>query len=96
LARREWQAYHVGKTSEEAAMPRARKSTAKPAAARSDRQTTGADVKARLIKAALDLAARRGWRHTGMGEIANEAGVPLHEAHAQFGAKPCLLAGFVR
>lgn len=77
-------------------MPRARKSTTKSTTTGPDRQATGPDAKTRLIQAALDLAARQGWRRTGMAEIAREAGLSLAETYAQFRAKPCVLAGFVR
>jgi AcrR family transcriptional regulator len=81
-------------------MPRARKSSAttSPGALQQGGKgsPTGAAPKTRLIEAALQLAAQKGWRHLGMGEIAREAGVPLGEAYAHFHAKPCLLAGFVR
>ncbi|HEX4112270.1 MAG TPA: TetR family transcriptional regulator [Stellaceae bacterium] len=44
----------------------------------------------------MTIAATKGWRRAGMGEIAQEAGLPLAEAYATFRAKPCLLAGFTR
>jgi AcrR family transcriptional regulator len=71
-------------------MPRARKTTrqSSPAAA--------GDVKSRLIAAALDLAATKGWRNLGMGDIARAAKVPLGEAFAAFRTKPGLLAGLTR
>lgn len=73
-------------------MPRARKSTrttSRPAA------PTG-DVRSRLIDAAFELAASKGWRELGMGEIAQAAGMSLAEAYAAFRTKPGLLAGFTR
>ena len=72
-------------------MPRTRKSPARPSEAGS-----AGDVKSRLIAAALDLAARKGWRNLGMGEIAAAAGVSLAEAFAAFRTKSGLLAGFAR
>jgi AcrR family transcriptional regulator len=83
--------YAEGHTSEEAPMPRARKSTNKtnPAA-------PAGDARSRLIAAALDLAASKGWRNVGMGEIARHAGIPLGEAFALYRTKPGLLAGFTR
>jgi AcrR family transcriptional regulator len=50
----------------------------------------------RLIEAALALAARQGWRNTGLGDIAREAGLPLHEAYAVARSKPALLAAWHR
>jgi len=75
----------------EGAMPRTRKAPART----SDVGAAG-DVKSRLIAAALDLAARKGWRNLGMGEIAAAAGVSLGEAFATFRTKSGLLAGFAR
>lgn len=74
-------------------MPRARKSTGRrpaPAAA------AAGDVRSRLIDAALELAASKGWRNLGMGEIAEAAGMSLAEAYAAYRSKPGLLAGFTR
>ena len=72
-------------------MPRARKSTNKTGPA-----TPAGDARSRLIAAALDLAAAKGWRNLGMGEIARAANVSLGEAFAEFRTKPGLLAGFTR
>lgn len=72
-------------------MPRARKSTSRSATA-----TPTGDTKSRLIAAALELAASKGWRNLGMGEIATAAGVGLGDAYAAFRTKPGLLAGFAR
>jgi AcrR family transcriptional regulator len=83
--------YAEGHTSEEAPMPRARKSTNKTGPA-----TLAGDARSRLIAAALDLAATKGWRNLGMGEIARAADVSLGEAFAEFRTKPGLLAGFAR
>jgi AcrR family transcriptional regulator len=51
---------------------------------------------ARLIEAALALAARQGWRRTSLAEIASEAGLPLHEAYALHRSKGSILRAFVR
>ncbi len=72
-------------------MPRRRKTPA-----RSSQIGSAGDVKSRLIAAALDLAARKGWRNLGMGEIAIAAGVNLGEAFAAFRTKSGLLAAFAR
>lgn len=50
----------------------------------------------RLVDAALSLTARQGWRDTGMGEIAAEAGLPLAEAYAACPSKLAVLAVFHR
>ncbi|HEX7967502.1 MAG TPA: hypothetical protein VF502_04735 [Stellaceae bacterium] len=50
----------------------------------------------RLVDAALTLAARQGWRDTGLGEIAAEAGLPLNEAYAACPSKLAILAAFHR
>jgi AcrR family transcriptional regulator len=72
-------------------MPRTRKSPA-----RSSQVGSASDVRSRLIASALDLAARKGWRNLGMGEIASTAGVNLGEAFAAFRTKSGLLAAFAR
>lgn len=78
-------------------MPRTRKSPARPSSpARASQTGPAGDVKSRLIAAALDLAARKGWRNLGMGEIAAAAGVNLGEAFAAFRTKYGLLAAFAR
>ncbi|MGH6981959.1 MAG: helix-turn-helix domain-containing protein, partial [Stellaceae bacterium] len=69
-------------------MPRARKSPT--------RSTQTGDVRSRLIAAAMELAAEKGWRNLGMGQIARAADVPLGEAFAVFRTKTGLLAGFTR
>jgi AcrR family transcriptional regulator len=74
-------------------MPRARKSAEKSTPAAPERS---GDPKTRLIAAALELAATKGWRAVGMGEIAREAGLTLGEAYAVYRTKPSLLAGFTR
>lgn len=55
-----------------------------------------ADPGARMIDAALTLAARQGWRRTGLAEIAAEARLPLGEAYALHRSKASILAAFVR
>ena len=54
------------------------------------------EPKDRLIDAALTLAAERGWRGLGMGEIAAEAGVPLKDTYRLARSKTALLAAFRR
>jgi AcrR family transcriptional regulator len=50
----------------------------------------------RLIDAALALAERKGWRRTGLAEIAEEAGVSLAEAYALHRGKGAILRAFQR
>jgi ubiquinone biosynthesis protein COQ9 len=68
----------------------ARKTAAKAAAG------PAAEAADRLVDAALRLAGRQGWRRTGLGAIAAEAGLPLDEAHAACPSKLALLARFHR
>jgi AcrR family transcriptional regulator len=79
-------------------MPRARKSNAKsaPAAPVPGRDRPDGDTRSRLIAAAMTIAATKGWRNAGMGDIAQEAGVTLAEAYDAFPARACLLAGLTR
>jgi AcrR family transcriptional regulator len=69
---------------------------ARPAGAKRTRRKTAArsaaDPGDRLLDAALQLAARQGWRRTGLAEIAAEAGLPLDEAYAACPSKLALLA----
>jgi AcrR family transcriptional regulator len=50
----------------------------------------------RLVDAALALAARQGWRETGLGEIAVEAGLPLDQAYAACRSRLAILAALHR
>jgi AcrR family transcriptional regulator len=77
-------------------MPRARKSGPARAGASPGAKTPAGDTKTRLIVAALDLAARQGWRKTGMDEVAREAKVPLAEAYQLFPTRMAVLVGFAR
>jgi len=76
-------------------MPRARKSRTIGTAAKAATPHDG-DPEARLIKAALDLAAQQGWRNTSLGAIAREAHLPLAEAYALHRSKASLLGAFFR
>jgi AcrR family transcriptional regulator len=60
------------------------------------RKASGASAKDRLVDAALTLAARQGWRRTGMAAIAAEAGLSLGEAYAAAPSKLALLAALHR
>ena len=48
------------------------------------------------VRAAFELAARLGWRHVTLAEIAQEAGMSLADLHASFPSKEAILAGFAR
>ncbi|MEE9318151.1 MAG: helix-turn-helix domain-containing protein [Rhodospirillales bacterium] len=50
----------------------------------------------RIIDAALTLAAARGWRRTGLADIAAEAGVTLAELRGAFPSKASILNGLIR
>ncbi len=50
----------------------------------------------RIIRAAMHLCERRGWRDLSLGEIAGEAGVPLAELRGIFQSKAQILAAFSR
>jgi AcrR family transcriptional regulator len=67
---------------------------AMPPRARS--RASSGDPRQRLITAALELAATKGWRRTELGEIAARARVPLDEAYGLFRTKFGILAAFRR
>lgn len=48
----------------------------------------------RVVKAALALAAKQGWRDTTLADIAAEAKVSLVELHATFRSKAAILKAF--
>ncbi len=67
------------------------------ARARAPRKAPGADnPEQRLIDAALRLAARQGWRRTGLAEIAAEAKLTLPQAYALHRSKGGILRAFIR
>jgi AcrR family transcriptional regulator len=49
----------------------------------------------RIVECAMILAAERGWRHTGLGDVAAAADVSLADLHTHFGSKIAILAAFV-
>jgi AcrR family transcriptional regulator len=59
-------------------------------AARSD------DPQARVVAAALTLAASRGWRRASLAEIAAESRLSLAQLHALYRGKPMILAACLR
>jgi AcrR family transcriptional regulator len=60
------------------------------------RRRAAGNPEQRLIAAALDLAARQGWRRTGLAEIAAAAGLDLHAAYALHRSKGSILRAFIR
>jgi AcrR family transcriptional regulator len=54
------------------------------------------DIRQRIVDAALDLAAERGWAGLGLADIAAAAGVGLADLHGQFGSKAAILRTFFR
>ncbi|HEV2549332.1 MAG TPA: TetR family transcriptional regulator [Stellaceae bacterium] len=55
-----------------------------------------ADAGERMLDAALALAAERDWAGIGLGEVAQQAGLPLAEAYAACRSKLDLLAALTR
>ena len=53
-------------------------------------------IRDRILDAALTLAARRGWRRTGLADIAAEAGIGLDRLRAKFASKPAIVNGLIR
>ena len=56
---------------------------------------TAADVAQRIIDAALEAAAEKGWIATSFAEIATRAGVSLADLYAVFPSKVALINGFI-
>ena len=54
------------------------------------------DISGRVVEAALNLAARQGWRRTSISAIAAEAGLDLAQVHAAFPSKASIVRGFVK
>ena len=59
-------------------------------------ETTPPDAESRAVDAALRLAAARGWRRVGLGDIAEEADLSLAGLHAVARSKSALLRVFLR
>ncbi len=75
---------------------RARTSRRRPAKASRSGSTRGGELRERILDAALGLAARRGWRRTGLADIATEAGIGLDRLRSQFASKPAIVNGLIR
>ena len=54
------------------------------------------DVAARVIEAAMSLAAERGWRDLSLAEIAQAAKLPLSEVYPEFTSKQAILGRLMR
>jgi AcrR family transcriptional regulator len=55
----------------------------------------GGGARLRIIDAALDLAARDGWRKTSLAAIAGRAAVSLAGLRAEFSSKPAIVNGLI-
>jgi len=82
---------------------RAKKATSEKKAAAGARRKARApesgesgDVSARVIDAALNLAAERGWRDLSLAEIAAAADLPLSQVYPLFPSKTAILAAYAR
>ncbi len=53
-----------------------------------------ADSSERVIRAAFELAATRGWRRLSLGDIAEAAGLSLAELHALYGSRAAIVLAF--
>ncbi len=49
-----------------------------------------------ILGYAMDLAAERGWRRTGLAEVAKRSGLPLAEVHQRFPTRVALLVGIAK
>ena len=73
------------------------KSTAGTAkAARAARTAGTSEPGQHVIDCALMLAAERGWRHTGLGDIAAASKLSLAELYGHYRSKEAILTAFVR
>jgi ubiquinone biosynthesis protein COQ9 len=52
--------------------------------------------RAKAVRAALDLAAQRGWGDIGLGDIAQEAGLSLADLRREFSCKSDIIRAFQR
>jgi AcrR family transcriptional regulator len=56
----------------------------------------GEDQPQRVVAAAMTLAAERGWRATGLADVARAAGLPLGSLYRQFPTRAHILAALSR
>ena len=67
-----------------------------PVRKKTSRAARSGDPQARVIAAALTLAASRGWRRASLAEIAAESRLSLVQLHALYRGKPMILAACLR
>jgi len=65
------------------------------AQAKSAERSQPADPLSRILAAAMDVAARIGWRRAALADIADAAGITLAALHARFADKAAILRGLV-
>jgi ubiquinone biosynthesis protein COQ9 len=74
----------------------AKKKAARKTAPKKVRATGGGDSAAALRRALLDLIETQGWIDLSFAEIAEQAGVPIAEAHRIYPSKTAVLLGLTR
>jgi AcrR family transcriptional regulator len=74
----------------------ARKAAPKRAAPKSARASSGGDSATALRRALLHLVETQGWIDLSFAEIAEQAGVPIAEAHRIYPSKTAVLLGLTR
>jgi len=67
-----------------------------PIRKKASRAARSGDPQARVVDAALSLAASRGWRRASLAEIAAESRLSLAQLHALYRGKPMILAACLR
>lgn len=67
-----------------------------PTRKKASRAARSGDPQARVVDAALSLAASRGWRRASLAEIAAESRLSLAQLHALYRGKPMILAACLR
>lgn len=89
----------TGRTGKVQVMAKAKaksKKSAKGASAAKLGDLPRADLGQRAIDAAMDIAAREGWRGVTLAAVAEACGVPLMELYARYPSRTAILAGFAR
>jgi AcrR family transcriptional regulator len=69
---------------------------AKQSTRRGRAQPPPADPQAQIVDALMRVVALQGWRETRLGDVAEEAGLPLAELHRHFLSKGAILCAFLR
>jgi AcrR family transcriptional regulator len=75
---------------------KAARKTAPRTAPKSTRARSGGDAAAELRRALLELVETQGWIDLSFAEIAEQAGVPIAEAHRIYSSKIAVLLGLSR